>query len=309
MLRADRSQRPAEADSSEVSTGSHLRDTADFEALIADLSSRFVNLARERARPRIEGPGRVSKSGVDPGSMSHTERSQRPAEADGPAVSTSSDSPDAADFETLIADLSSRFVNLAPDELDHEIEDALRRVCEPLGIDLALLWQWSDAPGFLCPPTAARHRRPAAFRAHAAGSVSLPMSQLLAGVPVIVRSPADLPAEAAVDRETFVQFGIKSGVGLPLAVGKEPPMGALGLNALREGRDWPDWLVTRLQLIGAGLLQRARPPAPRPEPAGERGAPDPGGGRRRGGALDPRHRHRPHLGDGPGAGALRVLAG
>ena len=59
----------------------------------------------------------------------------------------------------------------------------------------------------------------------------------------------------------------------------------------------------------AGLLQRARPQAPRPEPAGERGAPGPGGGRRRGGALDPRPRHRHLLGDGAGSGAVRVFAG
>ncbi len=52
------------------------------------------------------------------------------------------------DFETLIAELSSRFINLPAGEVDREIEDALRRVCEPLGIDLAVLWQWSDAgPG------------------------------------------------------------------------------------------------------------------------------------------------------------------
>ena len=242
--------------------------------------------------------------------MSHTDRSQRPAEADCPAVSTSSDSTDAAAFEALIADLSSRFVNLAPDELDHEIEDALRRVCEQLDIDLALLWQWSDAPGCLVPThgwCAIEGLRPSEPMRQ--DHYPYLMSQLLAGIPVIVRSPADLPAEAAVDRETLLRFGIKSGVGLPLAVGKETPVGGLGLNALREGRDWPDWLVTRLQLIGAGLLQRARPPAPRPEPAGERGAPDPGGGRRRGGALDPRHRHRHRLGDGAGSGALRVFAG
>ena len=47
------------------------------------------------------------------------------------------------EFETLIADLSSRFINLPPGEVDREIEDALRRVCELLGIDLAVLWQWS----------------------------------------------------------------------------------------------------------------------------------------------------------------------
>ena len=44
-------------------------------------------------------------------------------------------------------------MNLAPDEVDREIEDALRRVCEPLGIDLAVLWQWSDADPTVIVPT------------------------------------------------------------------------------------------------------------------------------------------------------------
>jgi hypothetical protein len=38
-------------------------------------------------------------------------------------------------FETLISDLSSRFFNLPPSEVDRGIEDALRRVCESLSID------------------------------------------------------------------------------------------------------------------------------------------------------------------------------
>ena len=47
------------------------------------------------------------------------------------------------EFETLISDLSSRFVNLPAGEVDREITDALRRVCESLGIDFAVLWRWT----------------------------------------------------------------------------------------------------------------------------------------------------------------------
>jgi hypothetical protein len=55
-------------------------------------------------------------------------------------------------FVMLLAELSSRFINLATAEVDREIEDALRRVCELLGIDLAVLWQWSAAaPGVISP--------------------------------------------------------------------------------------------------------------------------------------------------------------
>jgi hypothetical protein len=42
-------------------------------------------------------------------------------------------------FETLLADLSSKFVNLPARETDREIEDARRRVCEFLSINLCAL--------------------------------------------------------------------------------------------------------------------------------------------------------------------------
>ncbi len=47
-------------------------------------------------------------------------------------------------FETLLVEISARFVNLPTDQIDSEIEDAQRRICECLGLDLAALWKWSD---------------------------------------------------------------------------------------------------------------------------------------------------------------------
>jgi hypothetical protein len=48
------------------------------------------------------------------------------------------------EFETLISDLSSRFVNLPAAELDSQIEDALRRVCEFLGVDRLQAESWIE---------------------------------------------------------------------------------------------------------------------------------------------------------------------
>jgi hypothetical protein len=47
-------------------------------------------------------------------------------------------------FETLLADLSSKFVNLPAGEVDREIMDAERRVCGFLDLDLLVLWQLSE---------------------------------------------------------------------------------------------------------------------------------------------------------------------
>src|SRR5512136_357386 len=44
-------------------------------------------------------------------------------------------------FETLLAEISRRFVNLPADQVDGEIEGAQRRICELLDLDRSVLWQ------------------------------------------------------------------------------------------------------------------------------------------------------------------------
>ena len=43
-------------------------------------------------------------------------------------------------FETLLAELSARFVNQPAKWIDGEIENAQRRICELLDIDRSTLW-------------------------------------------------------------------------------------------------------------------------------------------------------------------------
>jgi len=155
-------------------------------------------------------------------------------------------------FVMLLAELSSRFINLAPGEVDREIEDALRRVCELLGIDLAVLWQWSTAaPGVFSPTHAyPSSTRPGTPPLSAEDQFPWVRQEMLAGRMVVLASVEEsLPAEAAVDRENALRLGITSSLTLPLLVGGEPPVGALAFNSLRGQRDWPDAMVKRLQLV------------------------------------------------------------
>ena len=128
------------------------------------------------------------------------------------------------EFETLIADLSSRLVNLRPAQVDPEIEEALRRVCGLLSLDLAVLWQWGGNGRHVVAPT---HVHP--HHAGGAGAVAVQdqypwtVAQMLAGRPIVCESLDELPAEAVVDRDSARRAGIKSNLTLPLAVGGEPP--------------------------------------------------------------------------------------
>jgi PAS domain S-box-containing protein len=152
-------------------------------------------------------------------------------------------------FETLLADLSSRFINLPPDALDSEIEGAMGRVCESLGIESAVLWQWSGKGRAVISPT---HLYPPQVDSpEALQEDFFPWSrqQILDGRVVAISSLEELPAEAAVDRESARLVGIKSALTLPLSVGGEPPVGALGFNAMHSERDWSASLIKRLELV------------------------------------------------------------
>jgi PAS domain S-box-containing protein len=155
------------------------------------------------------------------------------------------------EFEILISELSSRFVNVSPGDVDREIEDALRRVCGFLDIDLAMLWQWSTVDPTVIMPT---HVWCAEERMRPSGPMreeQYPWAaqQVRAGRMFAISSLEDFPPEAAVDRETCLLWGIKSGMCFPLSLGGEPSIGALGLNDLRSEREWPDALMKQLQLV------------------------------------------------------------
>ena len=50
---------------------------------------------------------------------------------------------DLSAFERLLTDISTRFVNAAPANVDAEITSALRLLVEFLGVDRSTLFQWS----------------------------------------------------------------------------------------------------------------------------------------------------------------------
>jgi PAS domain S-box-containing protein len=186
-------------------------------------------------------------------------------------VTGTEDTPRSADplasrleFEMLISDISSRFVNLPSSEVDREIEDVQHRVCEVLGVDLSALWEEAVAGGpltlthfyssqeDLLPP----------MRGMSAGEYFPWLQQeMLAGRAVVASSLEELPEAAALDRQNLRLFGVKSNLTVPLLVGGASNVGALGFNTTRSEREWPDIVVKRLQLVAqvfANALARKR---------------------------------------------------
>ena len=158
---------------------------------------------------------------------------------------------DRLEFEMLLTDLSSRFINLPPAAVDSEIENALGRVCEPLGVDLAVLWQWSGAEPKVITPTHAYWVQEGLRPSEPLHQEQYPwvLEQIIAGRTVVIPAIEKMPPEAAIDRTNALQLGLKSSLCLPLLPGGEPPIGVLAFNTVRAERDWPSTLVNRLQLV------------------------------------------------------------
>ncbi len=124
-------------------------------------------------------------------------------------------------FETLLVELSARFIKLPADQIDGEIEDAERRICELLSFDRSALWQVPEGePGALLlthiHPTPRGQQVPE--RPDARNFFPWSVQKVLNGETLTISKLVDLPPEAARDREAYRLYGTTSTVVIPLSV-------------------------------------------------------------------------------------------
>ena len=172
--------------------------------------------------------------------------------------------PERLRFETLIADLSLRFVNVPADRVDREIEDAQRAICECLGLEHSSLWQTSTQnPDELVLTHLYRNPElpPPPKRMSAKEFFPWMQAKLMAGEIISLPNTAEAPPEAARDKESWQHFGMKSTLGFPLSAGGGAVFGVVSFDAAREVRACPEPLLKRLHVIAqvfANALQRKR---------------------------------------------------
>jgi PAS domain S-box-containing protein len=155
-------------------------------------------------------------------------------------------------FETLLAEISARFVNLPAARIDGEIEDAQRRICELLDLDRSTLWQVCEGePGTLL--LTHLHQPPGSLRPpermNAWDFIPWATQKVLGGETLAISKMADLPPEAGRDRESTRVYDTKSDVLVPLSVGEGPVFGMVTFVVMREEREWPETVVTGFKLI------------------------------------------------------------
>jgi formate hydrogenlyase transcriptional activator len=155
-------------------------------------------------------------------------------------------------FEMTLAEISTGFINMPGDQVSLAIQDTLRRVCECLELDSAMLWQTSEnAPEEFV--LTHRYRLtegpPVPERINASDYFPWILRKTLAGETIVLSSCTDIPQEAACDRESFSGFGTKSCLVIPCSAGGGPVFVVVAFSTAREEREWTELQVKQLQLV------------------------------------------------------------
>ena len=153
------------------------------------------------------------------------------------------------DFERLLADLSAGFINLPATALDGALTDALHRIVELLAVDRCQLIRLSlDGDEANITQAWAVAGVAVAPRRSIASEFPWAIGRIRAGRAVVVPRLEDLPAEAAVDKASWLRIGVRSHLSMPMTVAGRVE-GILALGCLRRERAWPDDLVSRIRVL------------------------------------------------------------
>ena len=156
------------------------------------------------------------------------------------------------EFERLLAEISTFFINLPSDRIDSEIKDAQRRVCERLHLDRSTLFQVSRRkPGTLL--LTHLHQPPESVKPPEKMDIQdlwpWSLKKVLQGETLIISRINDLPAEADCDRQSFLRYGTQSMVGVPLSAGGGDVFGLLTFAVVGRERHWPEAVVRQFELV------------------------------------------------------------
>jgi GAF domain-containing protein len=152
-------------------------------------------------------------------------------------------------FEVLLADLSSRFANVPGDEVERQIEIALRQLIAFFGFDRSSFAEL-DAEGrlnVLC-SVAVKGMEPFPL-GPAPAFLNWYVREARTGRIIVVRSVEDLPPEATNTAEYFRKSGLRSHLGIPIRVGGRI-IGGIGFASFTKRHEWVKSLITRLKLLG-----------------------------------------------------------
>ena len=165
-------------------------------------------------------------------------------------------------FDALVAQIASGLLRVPDYDIDTEINLWLKRIGIILGLDRSTIHEINPLTG-VANVTHGWTREPYRVISQPLDATTLlpwTVQKLLASETVVMASPDQLAEEASVDRQSFLRYGPKSNLIVPIRVGGTI-IGAIGFASMRRERSWPADTVRAFQAIGeifGSCLERKR---------------------------------------------------
>jgi signal transduction histidine kinase len=170
-------------------------------------------------------------------------------------------STEVRDLDALMAELARALVRVTIYDMDAEINRWLELIGTRLDVDRSTIAEIDPVTGWSC-FTHGWARKPYPIIAQPLNvNALLPwtLRKMIAGETVVMTSPDALPAEAAIDRESFYRYGPKSSVVVPIKVGGTL-VGGVSFASLIQPRSWSSETVQRFEavaeILGCGLERK-----------------------------------------------------
>jgi signal transduction histidine kinase len=154
-------------------------------------------------------------------------------------------------IDALVSQVAGSLIRVTVDEIDAEINHWLKRIGTNLDLDRSTIAQINPQTG-RASFTHGWAREPFRLIRHPLDANRLlpwTVQKMLAGETVVMVSPDKLPEEAAVDRKSFLRYGPKSNVIVPIRAGANV-VGGMSFASLSRERSWPAQTVRAFEAIG-----------------------------------------------------------
>jgi formate hydrogenlyase transcriptional activator len=165
-------------------------------------------------------------------------------------------------FEMLLTDIATRFLGTNPQDIDTEIDSALRKIRQFFDSNICGLFRISPEAGevFLSHVQVTEDIPVMPGKINYAPTNPWRFSRLVRGEIILVNSLDELPEQAKMDRLSAESLGIQALLMIPVQIG-ETTRHALYLGFTRPGPAWLAEYVPRLQVFAkflATALDRSR---------------------------------------------------
>ncbi len=155
-------------------------------------------------------------------------------------------------LENLIADISTRFINLSPELLDENIDNALHEICSFIIADSGFLIDIKFSEGYyrLTHSWTDDNIRydPAYFERAPIQELTEWVEKINRADYLLINSPSDIPDKSYL-KQSFTNSGVASMILIPIRF-QGNVLGIMGLSTLKMERRWSDDEISLMKVVG-----------------------------------------------------------